>query len=226
MREVTVQVQPIKTPPPPPPPPQVKPEITFQATPPSITLGSSATLTWSLQNAVAATIAPQPGMLRQVSGRVQVTPTTTTTYVLTARSKDGLTDSASATVQVTQASGPPPGPNGNQSGTPGRNTSMITVVHDHGGALNAATWPSCYGALQVTDGVLRYSVAGTVDGRRDGFEVPIGQVSDVQMNRLRIKNQPAFHLIIRGQHMNFVATGMAAAQAVAELQAALPRAAR
>ena len=100
---------------------------------------------------------------------------------------------------------------------------MITVVHDHGGAMNAATWPSCYGALQVTNGVLRFSVAGSVDGRNDAFEVPLAQVQEVKMNKFAIKNQPTFHLTIRGQHFNFVATGGTAAQAVAELQAAIPR---
>jgi hypothetical protein len=211
-REVTVQVQQPQKPAP------VKPEISFQATPPSIPAGGAATLSWTLQGAVAANIAPEPGALHQTSGRARVTPGTTTTYVLTARSKDGTTDTATATVQVTQ-SGPGPGPGPGQ--VRGSNTSLITVVHDHAGALNATTWPSCYGALQVTNGVLRYAVAGTLDGRKDGFEIPIAQVQDIALNRANIKNQPAFHIVVRGQHLNFVSTGMAAGQAVTELKAAM-----
>jgi hypothetical protein len=137
----------------------------------------------------------------------------TTTYTLTAKSKDGLTDSATATVVVVAPTTPPAR----------ANTSMITVVHDHGGALNLSTWPSCYGALQVVNGILRYSVAGTVDGRTDAFQIPITQVQEVKVNAIRIKNQQAFHITVRGQHLNFVTTGMPAAQAVAELAATLSR---
>jgi serine/threonine protein kinase len=216
-REVTVQVQePQKAPPPAAP---ARPEISFQATPPSIPQGSSATLSWNLRNAVAANILPQPGVLRQASGQVTVTPATTTTYTLTARSKDGLTESASATVQVMAPKIPGPGPS--NAPPPRSSTSMIMVVHDHGGAMNASTWPSCFGALQVVNGVLRYAATGSVDGRVDSFEVPISQVQEVKVNRLRIKNQPAFHMTIQGRHLNFVATSMPATQAAAELEAAL-----
>jgi hypothetical protein len=221
-REVTVQVQQTQRPTPPPQPvSQLRPEIAFHAVPTTVTQGSPVTLVWSLQNAVAATITPQPGILHQSANQQVVTPTATTTYVLTAKSKDGLTASASVTVTVMPNAPPvvtpPPVVN-----PPARtNTAMITVVHDHGGAFNATSWPSCYGALQVVNGMLRYSVAGSVDGRNDAFEIPMSQVQDVSMNRTRIKNQPAFHIAVGGKHLNFVATGMAATQAVTELRSAL-----
>jgi len=219
--EVTVQVQqPQKPPPPQPPQVPTKPEISFQATPPSVPLGSPATLTWSLQNAVAAAITPQPGTLRQTSGRVTVTPAVTTTYTLTARSKEGVTETATVTVQVTPPAGPPPPPPGPPARTA---TAVITVMHDHAGAMNAASWASCYGALQVINGTMRYAVTGSTDGRTDAFEVPVAQVQEVKLNRMRIRNQPAFHIAINGRHLNFVATGMAANQAVAELEATLPK---
>jgi hypothetical protein len=224
-REVTVQVQQPQRPTPPPQPvTQLRPEIAFHAVPTTVTQGSPVTLVWSLQNAVAAAITPQPGILHQSANQWVVTPAATTTYVLTARSKDGLTASASVTVTVMPPNVPPvvtPPPVVNP---PARtNSAMITVVHDHGGAFNATSWPSCYGALQVVNGMLRYSVAGSVDGRKDAFELPLSQVQDISMNHARIKNQPAFHIVINRQHLNFVATGMAATQAVAELRSALGR---
>jgi hypothetical protein len=221
--EVTVQVQqpqkPVITTPP--PVSQVKPVISFHAVPPSIPQGASSALIWGLQNAVAANISPQPGALHQTAGRVMVTPAETTTYVLTAQSKDGLTETASVTVTVTAGnvvSPPVVNPPVSNART---GTAMITVVHDHGGAMNASAWPSCYGALQVVNGMLRYSVAGSVDGRRDAFEIPMSQVQEISLNRVHIKNQPAFHIVIGGKHLNFVTTGMTAAQAVAELRSAL-----
>jgi hypothetical protein len=97
---------------------------------------------------------------------------------------------------------------------------MIAVMHDHGGA-NASVWPSCYGMLQVVDGNLRFTVATTTDGRKDNFTVPANQVSEIKTNRLAIRNQPAFHVTINGQHYNFVPAGSSPNQAVAELQAAI-----
>ena len=220
--EVTVQVQqPQKPPPPPPPQVPTKPEISFQATPPSVPLGSPATLTWSLQNAVAAAITPQPGTLRQTSGRVTVTPAVTTTHLYSDRAiegwcyrngdRNGAGDSSAGTPP------PPPGP-------PARSaTAVITVMHDHAGPMNA-------GFL----GQLLWRLAGDQRNhalRRNRFnrrphrrlEVPVAQVQEVKLNRIRIRNQAAFHITINGRHLNFVATGMAANQAVAELEAMLPK---
>ena len=105
----------------------------------------------------------------------------------------------------------------------GRTGRAIAVVHDHGGAFNAYAWPSCYGVLQVIGGNLRYTVGGTTDGRRDPFDIPLSQVEEVKLNRMRIKNNAVFHVKIRGQSLNFVPNGIAAAAAVAEVESGIGR---
>ena len=216
--EVTVTVsQPVKEP--------VRPEVTlFDAMPRVIQAGASTTLRWSLRNAVALTIAPAPGKLTQTTGQYMVAPETTTTYVLTAYSQDGTTATAQAVVQVIARQATPPPPQPPPQPPPPvtqRSSAMIAVVHDHGGALATGVWPGCYGVLQVVNGMLRFNVGGATDGRRDNFEVPVNQVGEIRLNRMRIRNQPAFHIVVRGQHLNFVTTGMAAAQAVSQLEAAV-----
>jgi hypothetical protein len=46
-------------------------------------------------------------------------------------------------------------------------------------------------------------------------------VQEVKVNHLRIRTQTAFHVQIRGQHLNFVPTGMNATQAVGVLESAM-----
>jgi hypothetical protein len=166
-----------------------------------------------MRNAHSATISPEPGVLRQSAGQYRVSPTTTTTYTLTARTQDGAIATATTTVQV---SAPMPAANVR----PGR---PMAVVHDHGGALNAYAWPSCSGVLQVVGSNLRYTVSRTSDGRSDAFEIPLSQIEEVKMNKMRIRNQVVFHITARGQHLNFVPVGVAAAQAVAEIEGAVGR---
>ena len=211
--ETTVTVtQPVKEP--------VRPAvILFDAAPRVIQAGGAAVLRWSLSNAVGLTIAPGPGKLTQTTGQFSVTPETTTAYLLTAYSQDGTTATAQTTVVVqpraVQPPPPPPSPI-TQHGSP-----MIPVMHDHGGALNSAMWPACLGGLQVTNGMLVFTVVRTTDGRRDDFQVPVNQVGEIKMNRLPIRRQPAFHIVVRGQHLNFVPTGMGAPQAVSQLESAI-----
>ena len=76
--------------------------LVFQATPASITPGSSSTLTWATQNATSVTISGISGTLTVPSGSVQVTPATTTTYTLTANGQGGSV-TATAVVTVTAA---------------------------------------------------------------------------------------------------------------------------
>ena len=76
------------------------------------------------------------------------------------------------------------------------------------------------------NGVLRYVVAGTNDGRRDDFQAPVGEVQEVAANKLPIKNQPAFHVRVRGLNFNFVSTGMAPAEAVREIAGSVGEVAR
>jgi hypothetical protein len=209
-----VQVaQPVKEP--------VRPEIAFDAAPNVIQFGGSTMLRWNLRNTVAASIAPGPGTLNRTTGQYSVSPATTTTYVLTARSQDGTTATAQTVVQVTAPPRPPAPAPPSPTPTQGATSAMIAVVHDHGGALNTGVWPGCYGILQVMNGNLRFTVAGATDGRRDAFEVPVNQLGEIKLNKLRIRNQPAFHIVVRGQHLNFVTTGMAAGQAVNLLESAV-----
>lgn len=107
-----------KAPPPPPPPPPPKTEpapppakptiSTFVAEPSTIQRGQSATLRWSVSNASEVSIEPGIGSV-QPSGNRQVFPSSTTTYRLTAKGPGG-TDSATASVTVTQPPPPPPPP--------------------------------------------------------------------------------------------------------------------
>ena len=203
----------------------VRPEITlFDAMPRAVPQGGSTTLRWSIQNAAGASIAPAPGRLSQATGQLAVTPETTTTYVLTAHSKDGTTVTAQTTVQVMARAVqpvPPPQPPPQPPQVTQRPSAMVAVVHDHGGVLTTGVWPGCYGVLQVVNGHLRFTAAGSTDNRRDNFEVPVSQIGEIKLNRMPIRNQPAFHIAVGGKHMNFVTTGMAAAQAVGVLQAAV-----
>ena len=177
------------------------PQITFTATPPVIPQGGTARLHWHLMNAQTARIVPAPGVLRQLSGESVVAPAQTTTYTLTAVSKDGTANAAIATVTVIPQARP---------------SVAILVHHDHGFA--PAGWPQCWGNLVVMNGYLQYRVIGTNDGRRDDFNVPVSQIQEVRLNRGLIRNFPSFHATINGRVFNFVPQGMLAQQAVVLLQ--------
>src|SRR5882762_4646757 len=109
---------PVAAAPPPPPPPAVRetapptakaPVIAqFTADPSSIERGQSATLRWSVTDATSVTIEPGLGTV-QSNGNRQVFPSNTTSYRLTAIGPGGDA-SASATVNVTIPSAPPPAP--------------------------------------------------------------------------------------------------------------------
>lgn len=72
-----------------PPPPVV---VSFTAQPTSIVSGASTTLTWSTTNATDVTIDNGVGM-QSPNGSAMVSPTQTTTYVLTANGPSGMTTS-------------------------------------------------------------------------------------------------------------------------------------
>jgi uncharacterized cupredoxin-like copper-binding protein len=106
--------------------------ITFNANPPTIALGSSATLTWNALNVTSVTIDNGIGQ-KPASGSVIVSPSQSTTYTLTAGAS-----SASARVTVV----PPPtvtltatpsviAPGGSTTLT-WTSTNAITVAMDHG----------------------------------------------------------------------------------------------
>jgi peptidoglycan-associated lipoprotein len=108
-----------KGPAPPPPPkpapveqpkaPAPKPVISsFTVDPSSIERGQSATLRWSSQNATSATIDNGVGTV-DPNGSRQVSPSATTTYVLTVTGEGGEAKQ-SVTLRVTEPAPPPPPP--------------------------------------------------------------------------------------------------------------------
>jgi hypothetical protein len=183
-----------------PPAPALVPRIVFTAVPNSIPQGGTTRLKWRLINARSARILPAPGQLRQTSGEAVVAPAQTTTYTLTAASKDGAVSTATATVTVLAQARP---------------DFAIVVHHDHGFAQNG--WPQCWGQLVVAGNRLMYRVTGTNDGRRDDFNIPLAQLQDLRV-RIPIRNMQAFYVTIRGQVFNFIPQGMTSGQAVFAIQ--------
>jgi uncharacterized repeat protein (TIGR03803 family) len=108
------------------------PTATLVANPTSITLGQSATLTWSSANATACTAANGWSGARATSGTLAVTPTAagTTTYQLTCSGAGG-TANASATLAVTAVATPAP--------TVTLNVAPASIVL---GSSAALTWSS------------------------------------------------------------------------------------
>ena len=92
--------------PPPPPPPPAAPTASLSASPDTIQLGQSSTLTWQTQNATAVTL---DGSNVNPNGSQRVSPTQSTTYRLVAKGAGG-TQEATARVTVTPAPPPPPPP--------------------------------------------------------------------------------------------------------------------
>jgi peptidoglycan/xylan/chitin deacetylase (PgdA/CDA1 family) len=90
------------------PPPPAKPVInSFSANPTSINSGSSSQLSWSVTGASSTSISPTVGTVTGTS--VNVSPTQTTTYVLTATNPGGSV-TATTTVTVNQTTPPPAKP--------------------------------------------------------------------------------------------------------------------
>jgi hypothetical protein len=91
----------------PPPPPRI---VSFKASVPSVSRGSSATLKWSVSDATSASVYPGRGPLfsnsnaKSLDGTLNVAPATTTVYVLSAAGAGGLVVTSQVRVEVT---GPP-----------------------------------------------------------------------------------------------------------------------
>lgn len=107
-------------PPPPPPPPKIEqpapppppaaPTVAqFSAEPSTIQRGESSTLRWEVSGSVSSVSINQGIGTVQNAGSRTVSPTNSTTYVLTATGPGGNT-TASATVTVTSPPPPPPPP--------------------------------------------------------------------------------------------------------------------
>src|SRR5262249_46782704 len=74
--------------------------VQFTAIPASIQPGQASTLSWVIDNATSATIAPGIGSVDPRTGSVSVTPTQTTTYTLSATGSSGTTINSTVTVTV------------------------------------------------------------------------------------------------------------------------------
>ena len=80
----------------PPPPPPAAPTATVSISPQTITLGQSATVTWSSTNAATCTASDAWSGAQMTSGTATVTPTTdgTLSYTLTCSSTAGASSGA------------------------------------------------------------------------------------------------------------------------------------
>jgi len=100
----------VAAPPPPPPPPPAAPTASLTASPATIERGQSTMLTWQTTNATDVNIdgiGPVPP-----SGSQSASPSSSTTYHLTAKGPGGTQD---ATARVTVIEPPPPPPAANPS---------------------------------------------------------------------------------------------------------------
>jgi len=84
----------------------LRPTVTLNAIPTSITAGQSVTLTWTSENATDVDIEPTVGKVG-TTGSTTVSPRESTTYTITAISPGGV-NSATTPVSVTAAVAPPP----------------------------------------------------------------------------------------------------------------------
>ena len=111
----------------------------FSADSPSITVGESSTLSWSVTDATSVTIDNGVGTIA-LSGTTAVNPTTTTTYTLTATNTAGsVTATTTVTVTVSEALTITYDGNGNTGGTipvdpssPYQSGATVTVLGNTG----------------------------------------------------------------------------------------------
>jgi len=117
--------------------------VSFTATPASIAVGQSSTLSWSVTGSPAPALSINQGV-GTVTGAtsISVSPTTTTTYTLTATNGAG---SASANSTVTVGTDPPPAPT-----NPAATATSATTVNFSWSASNSAVGYKIYrGGMQV-----------------------------------------------------------------------------
>jgi peptidoglycan-associated lipoprotein len=85
-------------------PPPAQPTVSLQASPTSIEPGDSSTLSWTSTDATQLTLAPDVGSVT-AQGSTKVTPSSSTSYTLTASGPGG---SASSSARITVATAAPP----------------------------------------------------------------------------------------------------------------------
>jgi hypothetical protein len=91
----------------------------------------------------------------------------------------------------------------------------FSVFHDHGN-LDPDQPRYCQGVLYIFGDRVKYQTSGSVDGRRDDFEVSYDGVSEVKKNFWPIMRQEAFHVKLKGSlSLNFVPEGNNVAQVLA-----------
>ncbi|MBU4427685.1 MAG: hypothetical protein KKB35_13245, partial [Proteobacteria bacterium] len=94
----------------------------FSASPSTINENESATLSWSISDADSATIDNDIGPIDPVSGSLEISPLSTTTYTLTATNNDGSVISK-VTVTVSEPSVP----------------EIVETIPHHGAGINDST---------------------------------------------------------------------------------------
>jgi hypothetical protein len=103
----TTTATPTPTPTPTPPP---APTVSISVSPASITIGSSASLTWSTINATSCTASGAWSGTQETSGTQSVTPTVAGTYAYTLVCRNALGTTATASSGLTVAAPTPTGP--------------------------------------------------------------------------------------------------------------------
>lgn len=113
-KSVTVQVVPVTT--------SLAEISSFKAKPEQILTGQSSTLSWSVTNAASVEITNVIGSPLKPKDNVKVSPTTTTTYTLTAKDNKGIAVTKDVKVTVSEPALPPENPDtSNPAGTPAAN---------------------------------------------------------------------------------------------------------
>src|SRR5882762_8631 len=126
---------------PPAPTPSTMPSASLKASAASIQIGQSSTLTWTTGNALSATLDGSPVSL---NGTQRVSPSSTTTYKLSATNAAGTINS---TVVVTVTAAPPPPPAVMPTANLKASSSMILV-----GQSLTLTWTSNNATSVTLDG--------------------------------------------------------------------------
>ena len=129
------------------------PMVVFNASPSTIELGGSATLNWSVSNVASVSIEPDIGTVA-ASGFAEVTPDTTTTYVLTA-SGGGSTVTANTMVTVQEAA---------NSVTIEADEELSGYIRSSGVERNIGLYVGDDDANRAIQGFLTYRISEVPDG--------------------------------------------------------------
>jgi len=205
-------------------PPPVLPTINFTASPQTITAGNSATLSWSTTNATDASIDQNIGSIPLV-GTIDVSPTTTTTYTLTAFNANGLA-TATTTLTVNAANVAPAITTqpANQTVTAGQNASFTVAasgtpaptyqwqVSVSGGAFTNLTNTAPYSGVTATTMTITGATAGLSGNQYRAVATNIAGSATSTAALLTVNVAPSFtaqptnQSIVAGQNGAFSAT--------------------